>query len=206
MLYVYIFALVLGGVLLGASIFLGGSDTDVDADVDADFDADADADADGGDALQGQQGLQTEHADAHGSLSGFVASFLSLRFWTFFLAFFGLTGTVLAGLELASSGIAAGLSVGMGLVTGQATVAIIRSLSKSESSIAPTENDYVGKSGRLLVGVGDGLGKVRVEVKGTTVDLLAKSDESLTKGTEVLVVTVEGTTAVVASIGKPVKA
>ena len=90
LIYAYIFALVLGGVLLGASFLLGGdhdADGDVDMDADADVDADVDADADiDGDADGGH--------DGHGDVAGFFGVLGSLRFWTFFTAFFGLTGLV----------------------------------------------------------------------------------------------------------------
>ena len=62
LLYAYITALILGGILLGASLLLGGDvDADVDLDVDADVDLDADADVDAGDA----------DADAHAGGPGF---------------------------------------------------------------------------------------------------------------------------------------
>jgi hypothetical protein len=74
-----VFSLVAGGVLLVASLFGADQDADADADIGADGDVDADA---------GHEGL------AHGDLGGFVAVFISLRFWTFFATFFGLTGVV----------------------------------------------------------------------------------------------------------------
>ena len=88
LIYVYVFALVLGGILLVTSVVMGGDDasdvdsdldTSLDTDVDADVDADADVDVD-----QGHQGVHTDLAATHGTIAGLFTAFLSLRFWTFF--------------------------------------------------------------------------------------------------------------------------
>lgn len=189
--YVYLFALVLGGVLLAASIFSGGDgDADVDADADADVDAEAEADAEGG--------------TPQGSLAGVFTTVLSLRFWTFFAAFFGLTGLVLDGADLVP-GTAAPLvtAVLTGLVAGFVTVRVFRSLHRSESGAVVSAADYVGKTGRVLLGFSaDELGKVRLEIGGTTVDLLAKTDEVVRfePGDEALIVSLQDHTAFVARL------
>ena len=122
----------------------------------------------------------------------------------FFLAFFGLTGLTLDGLDLVeSSGLALVFAVAMGLVTGLVTVTVFRHLSSSETSTAASAADYVGKSGRVLVGFGaGGLGKLRLTLKGTTVDVLATSDEErpFMPGEEALVIQLNDTTAVVARL------
>jgi len=189
--YVYLFSFALGGILLLASILLGDKDTGP---------ADADADADAG-AQSSAQGLDHGVPDSHGGVAGLFTAFLSLRFWMFFLAFFGLTGLVLDGLDLVTSAVALALALAMGLVTGQATVAVFRHLSTSETSTAAGAHDYVGKSGRVLVGFGPGeLGKVRLTLKGTTVDVLATSDEPqrFAVGDSALVIQMNETTAMVA--------
>lgn len=189
LVYVYLFSFALGGILLLASILIGDKDTGhAGGDTDADTGADNHA--------------LSHDGDSHGSLAGVFTAFLSMRFWMFFLAFFGLTGLVLDGLDLvASSGLALALAVTMGLVTGQATVAVFRQLSNSETSTAAGAHDYVGKSGRVLVGFGPGeLGKLRLTLKGTTVDVLATSDEErrYAIGDSALVIQMNETTAVVA--------
>ncbi len=191
LVYVYLFSFALGGLLLLASILLGDKDSGH-----ADGDAGSDADAGQG----GTQGLDHGVVDSHGSLSGVFTAFLSMRFWMFFLAFFGLTGLVLDGLDLVpGSGLALALALVMGLVTGQVTVAVFRHLGASETSTAAGAHDYVGKSGRVLVGFGPGeLGKLRLTLKGTTVDVLATSDERFAIGDSALVIQMNETTAVVA--------
>lgn len=194
LIYVYLFAFGLGGVLLLGSIFIGDKDTDAGG-------GEASGDA-GGDA----QAQHFDHGvgDGHGGLAGLFTAFLSLRFWMFFLAFFGLTGLVLDGLDLVDSPTAALLAaLGMGLLTGQGTVLVFRRLAQSETSTAAASADYIGRSGRVLVGFGPGaLGKVRLVLKGTTVDVLATSDDerAFQPGDEALVIAMNDTTAVVARV------
>lgn len=201
-IYAYVFALVLGGVLLAASMVLGGKDLDGDGDVDCDHEVGA----------HGSHGDHaSDHGDAsHGDLGGFFAVLVSMRFWTFFATFFGLTGLVLEGLELtANVWMARGLAVGVGFLTGWATVKLIRHLAANESGVAAGVDDYVGRSGEVLIRIAPGsLGKVRIELKGTTVDVLAviEDDEVLEAGAHALIVEMRGTQALVSKIdGKPVE-
>jgi membrane protein implicated in regulation of membrane protease activity len=194
-IYAYVFALVLGGVLLAASMVLGGKDVEGHADHDHDIDADHDMDHGG---------------EAHGDLGGFFAVLGSMRFWTFFATFFGLTGLVLEGLELtANAWVARGLAIAVGYLTGWATVRMIKHLAASESGVAAGVSDYVGRSGEVLIRVAPGsLGKVRIELKGTTVDVLAivEDDEVLEAGSHALIVEMRGHQALVSKItGKPVE-
>lgn len=194
-MYLYIGALVFGGVLLGSSILLGGhDDADVDGgDFDKDFDFDGDVDADGD---------LDKDIDLDGDI-GIFWIFRSLRFWTFFLAFFGLTGVLLEGLGLvASEMVTLGLSIGMGALVGIGGAAAIRALMKDETADAAHEGNFIGKSAKVVVPVKPGgVGKVRVEVKGQMVDVLATTDgEVITSDDEVLIVEMEGTRAKVARV------
>ena len=198
LIYAYIFALVLGGVLLGASFLLGGdhdADGDVDMDADADVDADVDADADiDGDADGGH--------DGHGDVAGFFGVLGSLRFWTFFTAFFGLTGLVLDGFDLAVPMAALPLAVSVGFLSGWGAVTVIRHFAANDTGVAAGVDDYVGKSGELILGVGPGrLGKLRIELKGTTVDVLAVcEDGQLGRGEQALIIEMRDHTAVVVKL------
>lgn len=210
LIYVYVFALVLGGVLLVTSVVTGGDDTaDVDSDLDTSLDTDVDAHVDAHvdvDTDHGQQGLHTDLAGTHGSIAGLFTAFLSLRFWTFFAAFFGLTGLVLDGLNLVSGQVVPfGLATAMGIFTGYGAVSVLRYFASSETGAAADSADYVGKSARVMLPIATGTtGKVRLQLKGTTVDLLATSDEetSFAAGDEVLIIQMKETTAVVAGLGK----
>lgn len=201
-LYAYVFAFVLGGILLGASIVMGGESGDGDAPALGE----AEATADGGELVPlGQQGLATTHGDAHGSLDGVLSSFLSLRFWTFFLAFAGLSGLVFElGAMVTPAWAAAVLAGGVGIISGQGAVTIFRALGTSESSTVAEASDFVGRTAKAQFAFGKGeVGKIRLDVKGTTVDLLASTDEAtpFQTGDEVLVVAMNDATAIVARSG-----
>lgn len=177
---IYLFALVLGGVLLVASLVMGGNSTDVAADADASAEAE------------------------HGALGGMFGAFLSLRFWTFFAAFFGLTGFVFDGLDLLPGPTGPlVLAIIMGLATGLFTVWVLRKLQQSSSGAVPTVEAYTGRTGRVLLAFGPGeLGKLRLELGGTTVDVLASTEDTtpFVTGDEAMVVEMRQNTALVTRI------
>lgn len=184
MIYVYLFALVVGGIVVGASMLLGGHDGEVHA---------------GGDGAEpvGQDG-----PDA-GAESVFFAM-LSVRFWTFFLAFFGLTGFLFEGLGLVPwSWLTTAIAVTVGVLAGTSASWIVRRLQRDTSNSAASSADYVGKMARVLVGFGSGeVGKVRLEVKGSTIDLLAMPIDGrrFAAKDEVLIVEMDGVHAKVAAV------
>lgn len=198
LLNVYLFAFALGAVLLVASIFMGGDDADVDAGADVDMDVDAGADFDGDGA-----GDAAHHGDT-GGLGGFFGALTSVRFWTFFAATFGLLGTLIEWRQMVPSmTVGLPLSAGVGVAAGYAAVATFRRLAAGETGHVAGAQDYVGKSGRVLIAVSqEQVGKVRLEVRGSTVDLLATTDEpeSIGIGTQALVIEMRGTTALVAPL------
>jgi membrane protein implicated in regulation of membrane protease activity len=168
----YLAALIVGAGTLLLQLF-GSGDADAGQDLDHAA-ADADADAGGG--------------HAHG-VSGFVPIFLSLRFWTFGLLAFGLVGTLLHFLNLAPALLVAALALVMGFGSGLLASWVFRALSRSESSSGARGDDAVGQVGRVLVPCKSGHpGKVRVELRGQTLDFLATTDEaSIDRGELVLV-------------------
>jgi len=203
LVYVYLFSLIVGGVLLGASILLGGDhDSDADLDVDADADLDLDADA----AAHGDADLTHAHGDVggHGSLDFFLWTFRSIRFWTFFLAFFGMAGLALTWLGLVESWmLTLGLSIGVGSLTGFGAAAVLRMLASDDSGAVASSDDYVGKTVRVIVPVEkDGTGKVRVSLRGNTVDVLATTDEdqSFSSREEAMIIEMDGTRARIARV------
>ena len=144
MAMLYYVTLAIGGTLVLVSLLLGGDhDHDVDADVDLDVDVDADADAD----------------FDHGGFDALDAwlPFMSLRFWTFCLAFFGLTGTLLTTLELGGSQLTVGLLAGgMGYVAGVGASAAIRKLRNEVVDSSLRADDYVGESATVMVPIARG--------------------------------------------------
>ncbi len=192
LVYVYIFALAVGAVLLGASLLLGG-DTDADVDLDLDADADADFDADHGE-------LDVDHG---GGFELFGA-LRSVRFWTFFTAFFGLTGVVLTVAELAEIPTLLA-SLGVGASTGWLASYAVRALSQESGSELEKADGYVGKTGKVLLPVKPGsTGKIRVRVGSTTVDMLAVTDDDSALGAsdEAIIIGIEGHRAKVAKLEK----
>jgi membrane protein implicated in regulation of membrane protease activity len=184
---VYLAALAFGGILLVASLVGGHDHADHHAGGHDQDQADAHAHADDHDA-----GLAS-----HAAL---VLPFLSLRFWIFGLAFFGLTGAVLHGFGLTSPLVAAVIATVLGIGFGYAAARLFQTLaSETVGQVAP-DGGHVGREGKLLLPVARGQrGKVRVTTGGVAVDLLAESDDdrALPAGTTVLVVAMRGTVAVV---------
>ncbi len=197
-------------------------DADIDADIDADVDADIDADVDGdadvghGDADHGSLADAAE-ADADALLHverrqvarrrrrPILGLLASLRFWTFFTTFFGLTGAVLEGLALTTAIPAMILALTMGILSGATATIVLRRLAADSTGVAASVRDYVGLSGRVLVPIRrGGLGKIRLQLKGTTVDMLAttEDDDVLEPGESALVIEMRETTAVVVRQGQ----
>ena len=197
-IYVYLFSLIVGGILLGASIFLGGDHGDADADIDVDADGGFDVDAEGVKDLHLDRGVGDHGAPF------LLWALTSLRFWTFFLAFFGLTGLVFQGLGLiAAWPITLALSVGMGSLVGYLATGIIRWLAEDRSGQVAGASDFVGKSARVLIPVqGSSAGKVRLQLKGSTVDVLAVTEEgeNFAAQEEALIIDMDGTRARIARI------
>lgn len=176
MIYLYIATLVVGGVLLASSMLLGDHDGDIGAD--HAFEAHADAAGDG--------------------LSALLVGFRSFRFWIFFSAFFGLTGLVITGFGLVGSKIlVAVIALGMGFFAGSLATWVLRRLSIEETGKVPTSGDYVGKTARVLVPIeAGGMGKVRLALGGTSVDMVATAEgETLAAGDSAVIIEIEGTTA-----------
>lgn len=185
MIYLYLFALVAGGILLGSSILLGGHEG-----------ADAHAHLDHGSAA-----VPEGEGDQAGAES-FLAAILSVRFWTFFAAFFGLTGLAFEMFGVSPwAWLTAAVATAMGGVAGGTAVFLVRRLANDQTNSAVRASDYIGKTGRVLVGFGPGkVGKVRIEVKGSTIDVLAApvEDGTFDAKDEVIVVEMDGTRARVA--------
>jgi membrane protein implicated in regulation of membrane protease activity len=163
MVYVYVAAAVIGVVLLVASLLGAGHDHD------------AGHDAGGG----------TEHASPAFAL-------LSVRVWTYLLAFGGITGLLLRFVE---PGIAEPWRGVVSLAVGVAAAALARGVIGRAARGGPSGTvrsaDLVGRTAGVVVPFGTGAtGKIRVRVADSDVDVLATTDEGepLANGEEVLIV------------------
>ena len=186
----YLAALVIGGGTLALQLLLGGnSDGDVHADVHAD--------AGGGDVHADTHAGAGHDTHAHGE-AGFLPIFLSLRFWVYGLLGFGMVGAALHYLGLAGSLATPLIAVAVGLVSGFLASWTFRALAQADTTSSSAEaNDAVGHVGRVLVPCTRGQkGKVRIELRGQTLDLIATTDdEELASGSSVLVEEMRGMTA-----------
>jgi membrane protein implicated in regulation of membrane protease activity len=172
MLYVYLFATVAGVILLGVSLFGGGDDHDSGGH-----------DSDGG-----------THGD---SALGALGAVLSIRVWTYVLAFGGLTGLALRYLARVPEPFAALAAFASGAIAASMSRALIRRVI-TQSGTAPSKTSaLVGRTAAVIVPFGvERTGKIRVQVDDRTVDLLATTDDaSLDARDEVLIVEVDGSTA-----------
>ncbi|MCC6899913.1 MAG: NfeD family protein [Polyangiaceae bacterium] len=189
----YLAALIIGFGTIALQLAMGGDshgDAEVGGDADAHLDAEADGDADHGHADHG-------HGDhGHGD-GGFLPIFLSLRFWTFTFLAFGLSGSLVHYLDLAGSMVTLAMAVGLGLGAGVLASLTFRALSRSEANSGATASDAIGQVGRVLLPLGKGArGKVRIELKGQTVDYVATTDdEQLEAGQMVMIEEMRDTTA-----------
>lgn len=172
MLWVYLAALIVGLGTIAIQLAMAGHGGDVH-----------DADAGGHDV---------HHA---GDGDAAWAVILSVRFWTFALLAFGVSGSLLTAASLAGStstlviAIVAGLLAGLG--AGLTFRALRRSTATSSASLA---QDAVGQLGRVLLPCGNGrVGKVRLQLKGQAVDVLAMTaGEEIAIGRRVIVEEIRG--------------
>ncbi|MGE0322199.1 MAG: hypothetical protein AB7K71_10655 [Polyangiaceae bacterium] len=180
----YLAALIVGFGTIALQLLMGGSgDGDTEAGGGGDADADTEAELDHGDVSHDGEGAHV-HADG-----GFLPIFLSLRFWTFSLLAFGLSGSLLHFLDWASSITALIVAVSLGLLSGFGVSWVFRALGRAQTTSGGTARDAVGQVGKVLVPcTKGGRGKVRIELRGQTVDFMVTTDEeALAAGDLVLV-------------------
>lgn len=193
MLTIYIAATIIGGILVVVSA-LGGSDGELDHEAEMELEADFDADIDAGVDVD-----VDAHADGAWDSAAWLP-FLSLRFWTYFLAFFGLSGLLLSTLTNSSWATVVSTAGATGFVCGFAVATLMRFLKKTQADSGVGSGDMVGAEGRVLLPIRIGeTGKVRVQIKGDLIDLLAlvDGDTPLEPGIDVIIVGFKDNTATV---------
>ena len=117
LIQLYIFSLVLSAILLVASLLVGDSSSDVVADQEADLGSTRPSEIGQLDGVQ------------HSPKRFFLGTVKSIRFWTFFVAFFGMTGLVLDGLDIMTPEVTLLVAIGIGVVVGASANAAVRILS-----------------------------------------------------------------------------
>src|SRR6185503_20253790 len=116
---------------------------------------------------------------------------------------FGFVGTSLHALRLLGEPAAVAIAAGAGAAVTLGVGTLLRTLGDPAASGEAALLESRGRAGRVLVPVSrDQRGKVRVQIKGQTVDLLATTTgASLPAGVEVVVLAVKGDVAEVAAAG-----
>ena len=196
MLSIYIASLVLGGVFVGLSVFAGLSKS-MDVDKEGDFDADKDFDKDFDKEIDkggfDKDGFDKGSFDKDLDKGGLDKSFdkeidkdltrrtrqrrfrplRSFRFWTFLLAFFGLTGVIFTLFSLWASEVGVALlSMTMGLFAGLFVSYLIHVGDRSVGGKVLGESDFRNLEAKVVVPFAQGRrGKVQVMLKGRLVDL-----------------------------------
>lgn len=209
----YVAATAFGGSLILVSLFFGGADkdfdkdfeieadadVDVDVDAEADFDAELEADADFDADAEAEADLDKDlgGALAEGAAQGSDAiwlPFLSLRFWTFGLASFGLTGVLASVLSVgAIPTLVSALLAGGSLGTGAAW--FFQRIKSDTVSGETGFQRYTGEEARVLLTIRPGgTGKIVVQTLAGRIEMLAQTRDAnpIERGQTVLIANVRG--------------
>jgi membrane protein implicated in regulation of membrane protease activity len=175
--YVYVFAAIVGSVMLVASLLGGHHGIDHD--------------------MSGAGG----HGDGDGDdADSFALRIFSVRVFTYLLAFGGITGALLRAVAHVTEPVAALVSLAVGAAAGVMAQSLFQRALRSGARGTVTRVDLVGRAGDVIVPFGRGqTGKVRVHVKGGDVDLLAVTEDeaAMDARDEVLVVEIRDGNALV---------
>jgi membrane protein implicated in regulation of membrane protease activity len=139
------------------------------------------------------------HEAAHDHpASGVMMVVLSLRFWTYALLGFGLVGSSLRFLSLGGAATPVAATI-VGVLGGLIASVTFGTLSRTAVSSSADPSELVGQLGRVLLDVAPGRhGKIRLKLRGQTIDLLALADnDTLAEGAQVLVVGLRDSVALV---------
>jgi len=202
MLNIYMAAGSCGLILLLATILLGDSDVEADIDADVDFDADLDLDADidldadaeidlaGAAEIDALSTAELSQTPDQPSKRKLYLPFLSIRFWTYSLAIFGVTGFVLdkAGH---SETVHIPLSLSLGIGVGWFAAWVFHKLKNTTVDSSANIDQIRGQDGVVVISVGPNkTGKIRMHIKEQDIELTAhtQQDQLLEIGTRVLVV------------------
>jgi hypothetical protein len=171
---VYIVCLIVGGGLLLISTVFGGhhhADMDIGLDVHADVGVDVHTDVDAGVDAGGADGVGADghafdgHAEGHALA---LADWFSISFVVYFVAVFGLVGTVLSYMSSLGSLVVLGVSVAGGAVAGQGVHQLLRYLRRTSGDSKVSAADYLEKPARVTIAVpAGGRGEVATQVRGS---------------------------------------
>jgi len=194
----YVAATAFGGSLILVSLIFGGVDKDFDKDLefnsDVDVDADADVEIDGDGDIEGPDDDLSGHL-ATGAAEGSEAiwlPFLSLRFWTFGLASFGLTGLLLSLSMVADApALLSAVAAGGGIGTGAAW--FFQKIKTDSVSGDIALGRYAGEEARVVLTVRpEGMGKIALQTMAGRIEMFAntRDAEPIERGESVIIANV----------------
>ncbi len=185
MLPIYIFSSTIGGIFVAIAALAGLDGVDFDHPFDADMEVTEEF-------RSNSEDEKTRTLTQRPQRMTLWLPFLTVKFWTFGSCFFGLTGIVLSKFTPEMSQLAiASISVLIGSFCGTSMVWVLRNLRRHQADSLIRTNDLIGLSGKVLIPFdSQSKGKVQLNVKGSTLNLVAFTDEAkgFNKGDRVLVV------------------
>ena len=211
MLTFYLASLIFGGGLLAYG-FIAGGESDSDHDFDADHDFDGGHDFDGDHDFDGGHDFDADHdvdsADAHTdqlAVSGNhnldpsaveSVKWLSFRNITYFMSFFGLTGSIFTLIEVGFIPTLLASSL-MGVFAWVVGYKFFKYLKNTETGEVLNVNQLVGKIATSTMNIQPNkVGKILCEHSGSSSELLARfNDENesqpIKKGDKVIIFSVQ---------------
>ncbi|MBX3188566.1 MAG: hypothetical protein KF819_16235 [Labilithrix sp.] len=154
MILLYLASAVTGGLLLLLSL-AGGHHDDAEADVELEAEASPEIE------------LMLE-----------ALPIASLRFWTFLLAFGGLTGALLTWLSGLGPIAVAATALAVGYAAGLGVTKLVRWLAADQISSTLARDACVGVSGTVVLPPGRGaLGRIRVRLENQIIDFDAETED-----------------------------
>lgn len=199
MLGIYIFAAILGGGLLLFSV-IAGAEHDADHDASG-FDSGHEFDHDIGHDVDHDLSHDAHVGASHLGAGELVLGLFKPRNFTFFMAGFGLTGTLLTLLTPWGAGASLLPALGMGFASMVATHSVFTWLKHSDTAVdVISDAEMEGCIGRVVLPLAPGeRGRIACRVGGREVHLTATLDETiqaaLEPGREVVVLRVSETVA-----------
>lgn len=210
MIGLYVGSALFGTIVIGVSLAAGGHGDDADGDGSVDHDHDHDHDViepvHGAPDTAHDVGRAVEAVKGAGHDAQWLwMPFLSLRFWTFFLASMGLTGTLLTLTGFAEPLIGL-VSIPFGVAVGWSTTQLFRKMRTDQVTATTSLSSYAGLEAKVMVPVRPGeAGKIAVKTMAGRIEMLAKSGDGkvLEAGTTVLITSVVEGVADVTDIDPP---
>ncbi len=184
MLQIYIFCFIIGGIFVALAALAGLDGVDFDHDFDTDIEVREESQT----AKKGKKILTKTKRSRKITL---WLPFLTIKFWTFGSCFFGLTGILLSLLTEISEEAIAEISLAVGVFCGTSMVWVLRNLRQHQADSLIRPNDLMGSYGKVVIPFdSQNKGKVQLNLKGSTIDFVAFTDDQkgFKKGDRVFIV------------------